>query len=335
MILTFVTLTNDVNKVPVWECANGKTGLNVSCFIRTSAFPKRIMLLGPNGTPAYSASEISEVQPGIFISKMELPYTDLYVAGDDLRPFIEGYDPNAPHKNVVVILIDRTVYNYLDSGVGPSHTGKDHKDSVIVNTFHAKEWAGCIAAIGDDFERGKYNPPRMVGMYINYAVNGAPRSKMLREMCIKGNQDGISITDELVDGEETSKKLLAICRGQKKRSFRIQTNQRLSNLVIVPEGSTDAKEVFAESPADYLENPYGIRFIHVPVDAEGNVVETDYVKKEVLPLFERTRTNKTRSVIFYQCRPSKSFFEANLSYIFVAGLFKKRKTVSYLSIICP
>lgn len=338
MILTFITMTKDIDKVPRWECASDdKKGNNFACFIRTPAFPKRIMLLGPNTDPPYSASEITEIQPGVYISKMELPYTEFCVAGDDLRPFIERYDKAAPHKNVVVIQIDRTAYTYLDSGVSPSIKDSSASDTTIVNTFHAKDWMGCIAVIGDDFERGKYDPPRITGMYIDYAIHDMPRASMLHELHIKGNPKGVSITDSTVDDTEVAKKLLAVYRsGRAKQSFRIRTLQRLSNYIIIPEGTTDAAELFKNSsPADYLDNPFDVQFITVPVDNECNVVETDYVKEEVLPLFEKSRTNKNRSVIFYDCRPSKTFFTVNLNYIFVASKPTKKKPVSYVSLVCP
>lgn len=336
MILTFVTLTNDINKVPKWECSK-EENRNFAHFIKTSAFPKRIMVLGPSPDNEYNSSEITEVRPGIFISKMELPYTELSVAGDDLRPFIGGYDPaNDHHKNAVVIIIDRSVYTYLDVGVGPSSKEVFDTDTVIVNTFHAKDWVGCIAMLGEDFERKGYEPKRMVSMYIDYAINGAPKSKMLHEMHIKGNPKGISITDGLVVGRETPKKLMYLINAQKKQTFRIRTAQRLSNIIIVPEDvANEVCEMIEKTPADYLTHPYNRKFVFVPVDKDRTVIETEDVKNNLLSLFDKKRGNNNKSCIFYDCRPSKVFFQVNLSYMFVANEPKKDKLMSYYSIICP
>ena len=338
MILTFVTLTNDASRVPVWECSEDKRGNRFAFFIRTDAVSKKIMVLGPKN-PSYVVSAVAEVQPNVFISKLEIPYTDFCVAGDDLRPFIEGYDMKASHKNVVVLLMDRESFGYLDSATGRSAKDSTASDSVIVNTFNTKEWIGCIAVLGTEFERGNYNPSRMVGMYLDYVVNGAPRSSMLHEMCIKGNPKGISITDGIVDDGDIAKKLLAIHRDQKKHSFRIKTIQRLTNYVVVSETEENVDEIFKSSPADYLSNPYDIEIFRVPVDEDGNVIENDYVKNELIKLFEKDTTrknpNKNCSVVFYNCRPSSTFFTVNLRYIFVANKPTKKRPVSYLSLICP
>ena len=284
MILTFVTLAKDASSVPVWECSKDNNGNKFAFFVRTPAFSKRIMVLGPISS-AYAVSEITEVQPNVFISKLELPYTDFCVAGDDLRPFVEHYNPGAPHINVVIFIMNRTDFSYLESATGLSARQSTVDDSVILNTFRTKEWMGCIAVIGNDFERGKNNPPRMVGMYIDYAINGESRTSMFREMQIKGNPKGISISDAPVEDTEISKKLLSIYRGAKKRSFRIQTPHRLSNCVVVPETDTDAEDIFRESPVTYIGNPFDMVIHKVPVDDDGNVIENDYVKNTLLPLF--------------------------------------------------
>lgn len=333
MIITFVTLTNDAKKVPVWKCAKDKNG-KFAFFVKTSVVPKRIMVLGPID-PSYTVSEASEVQPNVFISKLELPYADLLVAGDDLRPFAETYDPKAPHKNVVVFLLDRSAYTFLDAATAPSAEESTPESSIILNTFHTEEWAGCIAVIGAEFKRGNYNPPRMVGMYIDYAVNGAPRASMLREMCIKGNPKGISITDGGVDDSEVAKRLVTIYKGPKKKFFRIRTAQRLTQYVIYPAGEAGVEDLFREAPADYMDNPFEIMYFAVPVDDNGNVIEDDYVKNTVLKTFERNRTNKNRSAVFYNCRPSSAFFQVNLSYVFVANKTGKSEEISYMSLVCP
>ncbi len=340
MILSFITLTNDIEKVPVWGCVeqdNGKKSF-VS-FISTPAFPKRIMLFGP-AEESYTVTDPVEVSKGVFVSTLEIPYNNISVAGDDLRPFINHFaEDDELHRNVAIISIDRTVYTYLDSGVAPSAKFATPDDSVILNTFHAKEWCGCIAVIGRDFERGNYNPPRMVGMYIDYAIIGEAKSKMLHELHITENPDntGITVEDGLVEGGMVAKRLLEVLNGPKKRSFRIQTTQRLSNIVVVPDTIEDAKAIFDEAPADYVENPYGIQIYPVSVDEEGNI--TDDVTS-ILNLFKRDKANHNRSVIFYGCKPSSDFFKVNLSYIFVANSIQKGKRgsgsqVSYLSVVCP
>lgn len=330
MILTFVTLTTDASRVPKWTCQNDKNGGKFAFFVKTSSISKRIMVLGPMD-PSYTVSEISEVLPNVFISKLELPYADLLIAGDDLRPFAEMYDPKAPHKNVVVFLMDRAAYTYLDSATGELAKNSTPKDSCIVNTFRTKDWIGCIAVIGADFKRGKNNPSR-VGMYIDYAVNGAPRASMFHEIGIKGNPDGISLTVEAVD-DDLSKKLLSIYKGPK-RSFRIRTIQRLTNYVVYPAGESGVEDLFRNAPADYLDNPFENSFYTVSVDENGYVIEDEFVKNTLLKKFEKSRTNRNRSVVFYNCKPSSSFFTVNLSYIFVAKKIGAQD-ISYLSLVCP
>lgn len=340
MILNFITLTNDAERIPKWKCEEGTALKKTACFIHTDSFPKRIMMLGPNSSEGYIPTEPEEVSKGVYVSKMELPYLNISVSGSDLRPYIETYSPNiACHKQVVIIQIDRTAYQYLDSGANNFAKSNGVGDSIILNTFHSKEWIGCIAVIGNDFERGNYNPPRNVGMYIDYAVIGEERSKMLREMHLTDTDSGLEINDGLVEGGRIAKNLMDVYESKKRRSFRIKTTQRLSNIIVVPKSEENAKEIFDNAASFYLQNAYDIKIFYVDVDEEGNVVESSAKDlTNLLKLLKKEKGNRNRSAIFYNCRPTKMFFEVNLSYIFVGRPLDSSKEdgpISYLSVICP